>query len=104
MIAHQQKKLSEEDLRAFRESVHIPVNDDDIARLPFRKPDASSDEGRYLRERPHFPGRLVARQTQGSAAAGRTTAALDIRSRWLEGTGEREISTTMAFVRILTIC
>src|SRR6201987_3980269 len=51
MVAHQQKKLSEEDLRAFRDRFNIPVSDDDIARLPFKKPEESTDESRYLRER-----------------------------------------------------
>src|ERR1700741_3448896 len=56
MIAHQQKKLSEEDLRAFRDRFHIPVSDSDIARLPFKKPEEGSEEGRYLREKRVFLG------------------------------------------------
>jgi pyruvate dehydrogenase E1 component len=101
MIAHQQKKLSEEDLRAFRDRFHIPVNDDDIARLPFRKPDASSDEGRYLRERrTSLGGSLPARRKEAPPLV---VPPLETFGPLLEGTGEREISTTMAFVRILTI-
>jgi pyruvate dehydrogenase E1 component len=51
MVAHQQKKLTEDDLRAFRDRFHIPVSDDDLARLPFPKPEEQTDESRYLRER-----------------------------------------------------
>ena len=101
MVAHQQKKLSEEDLRAFRDRFHIPVSDDDIARLPFRKPDESSDESRYLRERrTSLGGSLPARRKEAPPLV---VPPLETFGPLLEGTGEREISTTMAFVRILTI-
>src|SRR6201994_2367982 len=100
MIAHQQKKLSEEDLRAFRDRFNIPVSDEDIARLPFRKPDEGSDEARYLQERrASFGGYLPAR---GREAQPLVVPPLESFSQALEGTGDREISTTMAFVRILT--
>src|SRR5436190_2168824 len=46
MVAHQQKKLSTEDLRAFRDRFNIPVSDEDLASLPFRKPDAGAEEAR----------------------------------------------------------
>ena len=101
MVAHQQKKLSEEDLRAFRDRFNIPVADEDIARLPFKKPEESSDEARYLRERrTAFGGYLPARRKEAPPLA---VPALEAFQPVLEGTGEREISTTMAFVRILTI-
>src|ERR1700730_7678620 len=51
MIAHQQKKLSTEDLRVFRDRFNIPVSDEDLESLPFRKPDEATDEARYLHER-----------------------------------------------------
>jgi pyruvate dehydrogenase E1 component len=101
MIAHQQKKLSEEDLRAFRDRFHIPVTDDDIARLPFKKPDQNSDESRYLRERRvSLGGSLPVRRKEAPPLV---VPPLETFAPLLEGTGEREISTTMAFVRILTI-
>jgi pyruvate dehydrogenase E1 component len=101
MIAHQQKKLSEEDLRAFRDRFNIPVSDDDIARLPFRKPKEDTDESRYLRERrAALGGNLPARR---KTAPPLIVPPLETFGPLLEGTGEREISTTMAFVRILTI-
>jgi len=101
MIAHQQKKLSEDDLRAFRDRFNIPVTDDDIARLPFKKPDESSDEIRYLRERrAALGGSLPVRRREAPPLV---VPPLETFGPLLEGTGEREISTTMAFVRILTL-
>jgi pyruvate dehydrogenase E1 component len=101
MVAHQQKKLSEEDLRAFRDRFNIPVSDEDIARLPFRKPDEDSEEARYLREkRASFGGYLPTRRKEAPPLA---IPPLEAFQPVLEGTGEREISTTMAFVRLLTI-
>jgi pyruvate dehydrogenase E1 component len=101
MVAHQQKKLSEEDLRAFRDRFNIPVSDEDISRLPFRKPDEGSDEARYLQEkRASFGGYLPTRRKEAPPLA---IPPLEAFQPVLEGTGEREISTTMAFVRLLTI-
>jgi pyruvate dehydrogenase E1 component len=101
MIAHQQKKLSEDDLRVFRDRFNIPVSDEDIARLPFKKPDEDSEESRYLRERRiSLGGSLPARRREAPPLV---VPPLESFGPLLEGTGEREISTTMAFVRILTI-
>src|SRR3569833_3045916 len=100
MITHQQKKLSEDDLRAFRDRFNIPVTDDEIARLPFKKPEENSDEMKYLRERRTFlGGSLPARRKEAPPLQ---IPPLETFSALLEGTGDREISTTMAFVRILT--
>jgi pyruvate dehydrogenase E1 component len=101
MVAHQQKKLSEEDLRAFRDRFNIPVADGDIGRLPFKKPEESSDEARYMREkRVTLGGSLPTRRKEAPALQ---VPPLEVFQPVLEGTGEREISTTMAFVRILTV-
>jgi len=101
MVAHQQKKLSEEDLRAFRDRFNIPVADEDIARLPFKKPDENSEEARYLREkRTVFGGFLPSRRKEAPPLV---VPPLEAFQPVLEGTGDREISTTMAFVRILTV-
>jgi pyruvate dehydrogenase E1 component len=101
MVAHQQKKLSEEDLRAFRDRFHIPVSDEDIERLPFRKPEEDSEEIRYLREKRVTLGGYV--PTRRKEAPPLALPPLEAFAPVLEGTGEREISTTMAFVRLLTI-
>src|ERR1700742_3770407 len=101
MGAHQQKKLDIEMMRAFRDRFNIPVSDEDIATLPFKKPDEGSEEARYLRgKRASFGGYLPTRRKEAPPLA---IPPLEAFQPVLEGTGEREISTTMAFVRLLTI-
>src|SRR5215472_11344000 len=101
MVAHQQKKLSEEDLRAFRDRFNIPVSDEELAHLPFREFEAGSEEARYLHgKRDGLGGFLPSRRHNATALQ---VPPLSAFSALLEGTGEREISTTMAFVRILTV-
>src|SRR5579872_1434203 len=101
MIAHQQKKFDVEALRAFRDRFHIPVSDEDITSLPFRKPAEDSPERAYLHEqRRALGGYLPQRRIDAPPPA---IPALEAFEPLLEGTGEREISTTMAFVRVLTI-
>jgi len=100
MVAHPQKKLSVEDLRAFRDRFHIAISDEEIERLPFRKPPENSAEAGYLREqRARLGGHIPARRREAPPLAVPPLATF---APVLEGTGEREISTTMAFVRILT--
>src|SRR6202451_681174 len=101
MVAHQQKKLSAEDLRAFRDRFNIPVSDADITRLPFYKPAEDAEEMRYLHERRSaLGGYLPVRLHNAPPLA---IPELEAFGAMLEGTGEREISTTMALVRILTV-
>jgi pyruvate dehydrogenase E1 component len=101
MVAHQQKKLSDEDLRVFRDRFNIPVSDEEVAKQAFKKPDAASEEARYLMEkRAALGGFLPQRRRTAPALA---VPPLEAFASVLEGTGEREISTTMAFVRILTL-
>ncbi|MBU6211363.1 MAG: pyruvate dehydrogenase (acetyl-transferring), homodimeric type [Gammaproteobacteria bacterium] len=100
MVAHQQKKLSDEDLRGFRDRFNIPVSDEEVSRLPFRRPDEQGEELRYLRgKRKGLGGYLPARRRMGSPLP---VPSLDLFKPLLEGSEGREISTTMAFVRILT--
>lgn len=101
MVTHQQKKLSDDDLRVFRDRFNIPISDEEIARLPFCKPGDDGEELKYLRERRISLGGYlpVRRQT----AEPLLVPALEVFQPLLEGTAEREISTTMAFVRMLTI-
>ena len=100
MVTHQQKKLSDDDLRAFRDRFNIPVSDEEIARLPFSKPAEDSAELDYLRSRRKaLGGFLPARRREAPPLA---IPALDAFKPLLESSEGREISTTMAFVRILT--
>jgi pyruvate dehydrogenase E1 component len=101
MVAHQQKKLDEESLRELRDRFNIPVSDDDIANVPFRRPAVDSEEMQYLQARRRaLGGYLPARKPHAAPLAVPELAAFQ---SILDGTGEREISTTMAFVRILGV-
>ncbi|HTT43880.1 MAG TPA: pyruvate dehydrogenase (acetyl-transferring), homodimeric type [Steroidobacteraceae bacterium] len=101
MVAHQQKKLSEEDLRIFRDRFNIPVSDEEIAGLPFRKPAEDADETRYLQDKRRALGGFLPQRRR--TAPPLPIPPLEAFAAVLEGTGEREISTTMAFVRLLTV-
>ncbi len=97
---HQQKKLSDEALKEVRDRFNIQITDEEIAGLSFRKPAADSDEMRYLQERrSSLGGYLPARS---SVAPPLVVPPLEAFNTLLEGTGDREISTTMALVRMLT--
>ncbi len=101
MVAHQQKKLDIEALRELRDRFNIPVSDQDLADLPYRKPADDSEEMRYLHgRRKTLGGYLPVRRTQAPALA---VPPLEAFRAILDGSGDREISTTMAFVRILTM-
>ncbi|MGH9560190.1 MAG: pyruvate dehydrogenase (acetyl-transferring), homodimeric type, partial [Terracidiphilus sp.] len=98
--AHQQKKLGDEALREVRDRFNIQITDEEIAGLTFRKPGADSEELKYLQERrAALGGYLPARY---SSAPPLTVPPLEAFSSLLDGTGDREISTTMALVRMLT--
>jgi pyruvate dehydrogenase E1 component len=98
-ITHQQKKMGEEALNQFRDRFNIPVAEDTIDELPFYKPDADSAVSRYLHERREaLGGYLPARSTEAPALVVPELETFDV---VLEGSGGREVSTTMAFVRLL---
>ncbi len=96
---HQQKKMPDEAIRAFRDRFKIPIPDDRIAEVPFYKPPEDSDEMRYMRERRQALGGYVPeRRCQNLPLP---VPPLKAFASQLESTGERQISTTMAFVRCL---
>jgi pyruvate dehydrogenase E1 component len=97
-IAHQAKKLDIEEMRRFRDRFSIPVSDAEIERVPFYRPPEDSPEMQYLRERMAVLGQLPQRRRRSQSLA---TPALSAFDAHLQSTGEREISTTMAFVRVL---
>jgi pyruvate dehydrogenase E1 component len=101
MVAHQQKKLTTEDLRGIRERFNIPVTDEEIANPAFRKPEGNSDEARYLQERRSALGGYLPQRRHDAPPL--VIPPIEAFASILDGTGEREISTTMAFVRILTV-
>jgi pyruvate dehydrogenase E1 component len=98
--AHQQKKLNLESLKEMRDRFNIPVSDKDIERVPYYKPAADSIELEYLMERRHALGGSLPQRRKKSAAL--PIPSLETFQAQLDGTGEREASTTMVFVRILT--
>ena len=98
-ITHQQKKIGLEALKKFRDRFKIPVPDDQLEKLPFYKPAEDSPEMQYLKaRRTELGGSLPARVIKTDKIE---IPPLSVFQRQLEGTGEREISTTMAFVQLL---
>jgi pyruvate dehydrogenase E1 component len=97
---HQQKKMDVEELRIFRDRFNIPVTDEQLPKIPFIRPAEDSQEMKYLRERGAAMGTLPARTP---IAKSLDIPALEAFDALLKGTDEREISTTMAFVRLLGI-
>ena len=99
-ITHQQKKMGEDALKAFRDRFEIPISDDAIADAPFFRPPEDSPEIKYMHERRKaLGGFLPTRRTKVEPLAVPELSAFESQ---LKGSGDREISTTMAFVRILT--
>jgi pyruvate dehydrogenase E1 component len=99
-ITHQQKKMGEDALRAFRDRFDIPVPDDQVAKAPYYRPADDSAEVKYINERRKaLGGYLPSRRKTADPLKIPDISAFDAQ---LKGTGDREISTTMAFVRMLT--
>jgi pyruvate dehydrogenase E1 component len=97
---HQQKKLTDENLKEVRDRFNIQITDEEITGLTFRKPAEESEELQYLQaRRAALGGYLPARN---SVAPPLVVPPLEAFSSLLEGTGDREISTTMALVRMMT--
>jgi pyruvate dehydrogenase E1 component len=99
-ITHSQKKMGEESLKAFRDRFNIPIPDDQIASAPYFKPPADSPEMIYLHERRAALGGYM--PSRRSKANSLQIPELATFKALLDGSGEREMSTTMAFVRFLT--
>ena len=98
-ITHQQKKMGEDALRQFRDRFNIPVSDEDLAHAAFYKPPEDSAELKYMHQRREEQGGFLL--TAWPKAPKHKVPDLAIHEKLLEGTGDRAISTTMAFVRIL---
>jgi pyruvate dehydrogenase E1 component len=98
-IAHQQKHIDVKSMRAFRDRFAIPISDADLPNVPFFRPPDESPEGQYLAERVKTFGHVPQRRGKSEALAVPDLAAFDA---VLKSSGDRENSTTMAFVRILT--
>ena len=98
-IAHQQKHLDLKAMRHFRDRFAIPVSEAELSSVPFYRPPDDSPEMEYLRARQRTLGSVPQRRRKAAAL---TVPGLDAFKSQLEGSGEREISTTMGFVRVLS--
>jgi pyruvate dehydrogenase E1 component len=99
MITHQAKKMTEDALRAFRDRFELPLTDEQVRDAEYYKPPDDSPEMRYLRDRRKaLGGSLPVRRRQAEPLP---VPELKLFENQLTGTDDREISTTMAFVRIL---
>ncbi len=100
--AHQTKKLTDDDIRYFRDRFNIPIPDHELAKIPFYKPADDTPEMKYLHERRKALGGYLPKR-RPKAEEKFTVPPLDTFKAVLEATAEgREISTTQAYVRFLT--
>jgi pyruvate dehydrogenase E1 component len=99
-ITHQQKKLNDDEVKAFRTRFGIPISDDDVAQAPFYRPSEESAEIKYMQERRaalHGPvPKRIVRSEPIKAEFG------DTFEEFHKGTENRKASTTMVFVRMLS--
>ncbi len=99
MITHQAKKMTEAALMTFRERFELPLSDEQVRAAEYYKPPDDSLEMQYLRERRSALGGYLPQRRRKAEPL--PVPGLELFQSQLDGTGEREISTTMAFVRIL---
>ncbi|OHW38397.1 pyruvate dehydrogenase (acetyl-transferring), homodimeric type [Pseudomonas sp. 06C 126] len=98
-INHQLKKMGAEAVKAFRDRFGLEVADDQLAEIPYLKPAPDSEEARYFAARRQALGGYV--PARHSSVPALQAPPLEAFATQLKDTGERAISTTMAFVRIL---
>jgi pyruvate dehydrogenase E1 component len=97
---HSLKKLDIDSLKAFRDRFGIPISDEELEFVPYYRPAPDSPEMRYMRQRrEELGGQIPARRAEMELL---TTPPLSDFDNQLKGSGKREISTTMAFVRVLS--
>jgi len=97
---HSTKKLSLEELKVFRDRFGIPIPDEKLEEIPYYRPAENSPEIEYLnRVRGKLGGTLPSRRIKSQLIKAPELGTFE---NQLKGTGDREISTTMAFVRMLT--
>jgi pyruvate dehydrogenase E1 component len=99
-ITHQQKKMNEDELRAFRTRFGIPVSDEEVAKTPFYRPAEDSVEIKYMRERRQALGGFVPKRQNRSEPL--KSVNHEIFDEFSKGTDGRKASTTMVFVRLLS--
>jgi pyruvate dehydrogenase E1 component len=101
-ITHQQKKMDNEAVKAFRDRFNIPIPDSQLDEVPYYHPGPDSPEIKYLQERrAALGGYLPQRRRKTNESL--PVPELNVFERLLKASGEREISTTMAFVQALNL-
>jgi pyruvate dehydrogenase E1 component len=100
-ITHNQKKLNQSELLYFRDRFNVPLSDEEAIKAPFYRFDKDSVEYKYLKEKRNALGGPMPIRTNRSTTL--DIPGISIFQELLDGTGEREISTTMAYVRLLTL-
>jgi pyruvate dehydrogenase E1 component len=98
---HSQKKMDTEEMKHFRDRFNIPLSDEQVERAEYVKPDPDSEEMQYMHERRKALGGYL--PVRRPLATPLEVPGLDAFSALLESSGERGMSTTMAFVRLLQI-
>jgi pyruvate dehydrogenase E1 component len=97
---HQQKKLEIEQMKRFRDRFNIPLTDEEVDKVPFIKLKDDSPEKKYLLERRKELGGFLPKRNNSAPAL--KIPELKLFDAVLKSSGDRELSTTMAFVRVLT--
>ena len=99
-VTHQQKKLNEAELMRFRDRFDIPLSDEQVVKAPLYRPAQGTAEYEYMQDRRRALGGYVpARRSKSPQLPMPPESVFE---EFYEGTGDREASTTMAFVRLLT--
>jgi pyruvate dehydrogenase E1 component len=99
-ITHQQKKMGEDSLRHYRDRFDLPISDAQIDETPFYRPADDAPEMQYLRERRAALGGSLPQRRRSSVAL--PAPKIDAFKGQLDSSGDRELSTTMAFVRLFS--
>jgi len=97
---HQQKKLDEQDLLYYRDRFNVPLTDEQVKNIEYYKPDENSEEIKYLKERRKQLGGFIPERS--SLAKPIEAPPKDIFESFMQSTGDKKMSTTMALVRMLT--
>ena len=100
-ITHQQKKLNEQEIAHFRSRFEIPIPDEAAQNAAFYRPPSDSPEISYMHERRRILGGYMPVRTVPPSSI--ETPPLEYLKESLEGSSGREVSSTMAFVRVLTL-
>jgi len=101
MRSHSQKKLDEDEMIAFKNRFNIPISDEQAANAEYFHPGKDSEEYQYMMQRREALGGVM--PVRNHSAAPLDIPELSVFDPILKGSGEREMSTTMAFVRLLTL-